>query len=340
MMKKWISGLVILFFAIVMIFQKDTPNNELQFVRNSSETSLHNAANQQRDYLFQDWSWQATYEWQLYTGNITGITTSTLDNLINPNEVNQIISTLGTQTGQTYTWNIYSWTITTGNQISQKTGDNSIAPVNCITPWNEEVKNNDFVLAYEQRKDVNTICNIEKRVCTNGILWGSFTQSSCKEDVVYTYQKAQVISYNQKVLNDYIQPTAPINAWAEFNNQGKIDTTGKAIDTQGTSNTPVITTSWITQNSLPSTSSCITPRGQEIKHGQFIKAYKAPRGFIDLACNVEIRACVNGNLKGTFTYSKCTFNNTSYSDYLKAGSPTTSTGFFFFQRIKAAFRRW
>ena len=37
---------------MVMIFQKDTPNTELQFVRNSSETSVHNVANQQRDYLF------------------------------------------------------------------------------------------------------------------------------------------------------------------------------------------------------------------------------------------------------------------------------------------------
>ena len=332
--------MVFVFFAMVIIFQKDTTHTELQFVRNSSETSVHNAANQQRDYLFQDWSWQAAYQWQIYTGNITGTTTSTLDTLINPNEVNQIISTLGTQTGQIYTWTLYSWTLSTDNQIVQTTGNTNTIPANCITPWNEIVKNNDFVLAYEQRKDVNTICNIEKRVCTNGILWGSFTQSSCKEDVVYTYQKAQVVSYNQKVLNEYIQPTAPTNAWAEFNNHGKIDTTEKPTNTRGKNNSPTITTSWTTQSWLPSTSSCITPRGQEIQHGQFIKAYKTPRGFIDLACNVEIRACVNGNLKWTFMYSKCTFNNTSYADYLKAGSPTSSTGFLFFQRIKSAFRHW
>jgi ABC-type Fe3+-hydroxamate transport system substrate-binding protein len=33
-----------------------------------------------------------------------------------------------------------------------------------------------------------------------------------KEDVVYKYQRAEVISYNQKVLNDYIQPLPPINS--------------------------------------------------------------------------------------------------------------------------------
>ena len=52
--KKISTTMVFVFFAMVIIFQKDTTHTELQFVRNSSETSVHNAANQQRDYLFQD----------------------------------------------------------------------------------------------------------------------------------------------------------------------------------------------------------------------------------------------------------------------------------------------
>jgi hypothetical protein len=43
-------------------------------------------------------------------------------------------------------------------------------------------------------------------------------------------------------------------------------------------------------------------------------------------------------LKGAFTYSKCTFNNTTYADYLKAWSPASSTGFLFFQRIQKTLR--
>ena len=214
-----------------------------------------------------------------------------------------------------------------------------IEPLNCTTPWKEEVQDKDFVLAYEQRTDVSSMCNIEKRTCTNGKLWWSFTQGSCKEDVNYSYRETEVVSYNQKIINEYIQPTSPVNAWAEFNNEGKINTTEKPIDTRGTSNKPTKTTSWVIQSPLPIKANCTTPRGQDIEHGQFIKAYKAPRGFIDLTCNVEIRACVNGNLKGTFMYSKCTFNNTSYTEYLKAWSPASNTGFLFFQRIKSVLKR-
>ena len=58
----------------------------------------------------------------------------------------------------------------TGTQLIQKTGDVITGSLDCITPWDEEVKNRDFVLAYEQRKDVNTICNIEKRICLSGTL--------------------------------------------------------------------------------------------------------------------------------------------------------------------------
>lgn len=54
-MKKTATTLVLLFFAMVMIFQKDTTKTtELQFVRNTDEVFVHNAANQQWDYLFQD----------------------------------------------------------------------------------------------------------------------------------------------------------------------------------------------------------------------------------------------------------------------------------------------
>jgi hypothetical protein len=52
--KKLTTTLVLLFFAMVMIFQKDTSIPEVQFVRNMDETSVHNAASQQWDYLFQD----------------------------------------------------------------------------------------------------------------------------------------------------------------------------------------------------------------------------------------------------------------------------------------------
>ncbi len=335
--KKVITGLVVLFFGMVMLFQKDTSTTtQLSFVWNADEMFMHNAASQQRDYLFQDEWGQQIYQGQINTGNTTSAT-DTINSLINPDEVEQI---LNATTGQSLTWILYTGTVKTGTQIPM-TGTVKTWSLDCITPRKEEVKNKDFVLAYEQRKDVSNICNIEKRICTNGVLGWTFKQRSCEEDIVYTYRKAEVISYNQKILNEYIQPTAPVNSWAEFNTQGQISTTPvKATDTRWTTNSPVITDSEVNESPLPNKANCTTPRGQKIKHGQFIKAYKAPRGFIDLPCKVEIRACVNGNLKGTFAYSKCTFNNTSYAEYLKAGSPRSNTWFLFFERIKKTFKRW
>jgi len=301
---------------------------------------MHNAAQQQRDYLFENDAGQTTYQWSLGTGNTTtGSITETIDSLINPNEVAQVIG--NTQTGQLYSWTLSTGNINTGavtTGVILITGNiltGSTGSLDCITPRKEEVKNKDFVLAYAQRQDVNTICNIEKRVCMSGTLWGTFTQRSCRDDVVYIYNKAEVISYNQKVINEYIQPTQPVNAGAEFDTEGKINTTEVAIDKRWTSKWQVTTKPGIKETPSPTKASCTTPRGQKIKHGQFTKAYKAPRGFLDLPCDVQIRACVNGNLKWTYTYAKCTFNNINYSDYLTAGKPTSNTGFLFFQRIKS-----
>ncbi len=331
-MKKVTSGLVILFFAMVMIFQR-TETIELQFVWNMDEEFIHNAPNTQRDYLFEDEQGQETYQWQLWTWSTdTTTTTDNIDDLVNPDELEDLFDDLINNSGQLYTGIISTWT-------QLKTWTTYTWSLDCIAPWGEKIKNQDFILAYEQRKDVNTICNIEKRVCMSGTLWGSFAQKSCKDNIVYEYNKAEVISYNQKVLNEYIQPTSPINSWADFSTEGQINDTKKPLDTRWTNKAPVTTESEVEQTPTPTKKSCTTPRGQEIQHGQFTKAYKAPRGFIDLECEVELRACVNGTLKWDFKYAKCTFNNTTYADYLTAGSPTSNTGFLFFERVKNIFRR-
>lgn len=316
---------------------------------------MHNAPNTQRDYLFENEWGQETYQGQMDTGTTASTTpTETIDSLINPNEVEQVIG--NTQTG-TYTGIIYSWSINTGTQISQKTGTLITWSLDCITPWKEKVENKDFVLAYDQRKDVNTICNIQKRVCINWILGWSFTQRSCKDDVVYDYHKAEIVSYNQKVINEYIQPTpmteeekkaqnaliqptTPKNEWATFTTEGKINTSEEQpTNTRGETNNPVTTQPEVNQTPNENTKSCTTSRGKKVQHGQFVKAYKAPRGFIDLPCDVQIRPCVNGVLKGSFIYSKCTFNNITYTDYLTAGSPKSSTWFLFFERIKSILKK-
>lgn len=338
LLKKSGVSLLIIFFALTIIIQKDQTQPDMQFVWNMSEEFVHNAPNTQRDYLFEDEWGEEIYQWTLSTGGTSTTNTNTNEWLINPDDIENLLNELEGNTGTNATGGIYTGSIgsgtitTTGSQTNNKTGS-----IDCTTPRGETVKNKDFVLAYQQRKDVNTICNIEKRICMSGELLWSFAQSSCREDVVYIYQKAEVISYNQKILNEYIQPDAPIYSWGDFNNEGKIDTEEIPTANRWTSNNPVVEIPEIDQTPQVQKASCTTPRGTTIKHGQFAKAYKAPRGFVDMECEVEIRPCINGSLKWSFRYTKCTFNNTTYADYLTAGSPTSNTGFLFFERIKNLF---
>lgn len=329
--KRGTTFLIILLFSMTMVFQKDTWNQELQFVWNMDETFVHNAPNTQRDYLFKDEWGDEIYEWILAwieenTENLTPVlNTKYIENIEN------ILKDLQEQTGALYSGTIETITGAT-EEIKNITGS-----LDCITPRGKKIKNKDFILAYEQRKDVNTMCNIEKRVCTSWVLLGSFEQRSCKEDIKYTYQKAEVISYNQKVINEYIQPKPPIHSWADFNTEWKIDTPEIPTTSRWNTNNTVEKDTPILQTTPPTKRNCTTSRWQTIQHGQFTKAYKTPRGFINLPCEVEIRPCVNGELKWEYSHATCTFNNTTYEDYITAGAPATNSWFIFFKRIKKIF---
>jgi hypothetical protein len=44
-------------------------------------------------------------------------------------------------------------------------------PKDCISPSGEStVLHGDFMIAYQQRTDVTSVCNVEKRYCNDGVL--------------------------------------------------------------------------------------------------------------------------------------------------------------------------
>jgi len=324
--KKWATTLMLLFFAMTILFQKDIPKAELQFVRHIDETFLHQAPKAQRDYLFQDETWQATYQWTLSWTAQQLSWEKTI--LWETQEIENIIQELNTTATNLYTGNITTGNITTGNIMT--------GTLDCITPWKETIKHKDFVLAYQQRKDVNTMCNIEKRICMSGTLLWSFEQRSCKENLIYEYRKAEVISYNQKVLNEYIQPQQPINEWANFSTQGKIneELEGKT-NRDSTNSKPTTTTTTTVNQTIFAKKTCTTPRWQKIEHGQFTKAYKSANGFKDQPCEVELRACIDGTLKWWYTQNACTYKNILYKEYLQSQTTNAKKTFFIFERIKS-----
>ncbi len=187
----------------------------------------------------------------------------------------------------------------------------------CITPWNNVIKHGESILAYQQRSDVPTVCNVQRRVCEDGNLKWSFDQSSCREDIKYEYTKVKVVSFNNKKPEELIQnPEYAKNDSAEFNTDGKINQVDDSANTSWNNNynRPVSNDSSadLTHKNY---ANCMNPWWEVVSHGQFIRAYESPLGFVDDKCKVELRLCLDGNLKWHYSYQTCEHVDLTSQDY-------------------------
>lgn len=80
--------------------------------------------------------------------------------------------------------------------------------------------------------------------------------------------------------------------------------------------TPIVATPVQIPVAKQKPSQCITPWNSLVNHGQFVKAYKYNNGFSNMACEVELRYCVNGTLEGTFAFDECIPNDIAVEDFL------------------------
>lgn len=325
-------GFLTLSMGIILFPIQRTPIiQETQFVRNIQQlnpTQSHGAASQ-RDYLFEDETTTTTtttttqstitgtstttpiYGGQLWTGTTTPTTVNTtIQTTNNSNLLNAMQQ--GLEQGIT--------TPTHGNTMTPE----ALPGITCTTPRGQAIADKDFVLAYEQRKDVSSMCNVERRICNNGTLEWSYTQNACKENISYEYTKAEVISYNEPVINPLVQPSDPSNAGGDFGTNGQVNQVKTPTTMRWSSNTAGTTTSTATNQTITYKENCITPRGTTVNHGQFVKAYKTSVGLLDMPCETQLRLCVNGTLKGTFLNKSCTFKNITYNDYMAGNRDFTT----------------
>lgn len=186
-------------------------------------------------------------------------------------------------------------------------------PKNCVSPSGDTIVHGDFIIAYQQREDVSTICNVEKRYCNDGTLLGSYTQEFCDEKTTYYYNRVIPTSENEFIPSEYVQPSEPVNANAEFNSQGQLnaplDPTTRWDEEP--SEAIVVNNAGIAQTVL-TYKNCRTPWDEKVLNGQFVRAYKANQWYFNRPCEVEIRMCVEGHLKGTFKYKACAYTGASY----------------------------
>jgi hypothetical protein len=208
-------------------------------------------------------------------------------------------------------------------------------PKDCETPRWDKVKHTESILAYQQRSDVPDVCNIQRRTCNNGVLDWSFNQPSCNENVIYTssksanitsewssnvvsYTRKTVVSHNDVPKGDLIQtPQYAKNEWAEFDTKWKLKNWEKEPITDWNNNDKYWDISDYASQEQKNISyrNCKTSWWEVVNHWQFVRAYELPFGFTNASCRVELRLCVDWELKWSFEYGDCEYLDVTYEEY-------------------------
>jgi hypothetical protein len=190
----------------------------------------------------------------------------------------------------------------------------------CTVPRWGTIRHGESVLAYQQRSDDPGTCNIQRRVCNDGTLNGSYTQSSCRELMGFNVQRQEVVTYNVPSNNPYIQPTPVNNTNTSSSNfSATIPSTsqwwgtsaGSPLQVNRDPRTISTSTSTVRDGTV-----CTAPRGETVRNGQFVKAYRFDRWFSNMPCEVQLRYCVQTNLEWSFAYQSCQHYDIAVEDYM------------------------
>ena len=208
----------------------------------------------------------------------------------------------------------------------------------CMTPWWYKIVHWDSVLAYKQMKNTPDMCHIERRLCRNGKLSWTYTQQWCTINKDYTYETRWWTnsSRSNTATNKGATTTTTNNTNIQHPNWYTTDikplwTWSFVFDRPSQTSTPEFHVSNnvrdddidLDQTKRPHWN-CITPRWEEVKHWQFVQAFKHSNWFSDAPCEAQIRLCTMWELMWTYTESSCKTWDTSLIDWIN-WSPTRDT---------------
>lgn len=305
---------IILFILLVAFFpsRKKTVN-----IINMKYVFVDSSGNEYD--VFQKWHWAPEDRSFLFQKDYVGESEEDYNNKISNNETwdNELWHNLNPDNP----FNLPEWAI------------EKPLPKDCETPRWVKIKDKESILAYEQRSDTPDICNVQRRTCNNWILDGSFTQPACNEKVTYTYNRSNnidkeegstvtytkkaVLSHNDVAKNELIQtPKYTKNEWAKYDKNWKLVKWSEEPTTViGKNEEPTISDIDSVEQINKTYYNCKSPRWEIVQHWQFIRAYELPYWFTNASCNVELRLCVDWELKWSYTYKDCEYLDVTYEEY-------------------------
>lgn len=293
----------IYFSAVDYVKKSDiwVQNNEIKFmfidnvweIHDINKDLLEHGADNKRDYLFDD-----EFVAQINSGTMTWDTINTWDT----SKIENKNPTVNKD---------FDKDIDNKKDLEEKKW--------CKSPRWKLMEHGESVLAYQQRKDVPDICNIQRRVCNDWILWWTFSQKACKTDLPYEYTKETVVLYNEKIIDPLIQPddSVPINKRETFDTDGKIDGVSlpDTLRNNDVNNSIMNDEKEVDQKSMIKPN-CIAPWWEIVLNWQFVKAYKYKNWFIDHQCEVQLRPCMDWYLEWLYTQQSCKHRDISFEDFM------------------------
>lgn len=166
------------------------------------------------------------------------------------------------------------------------------APQNCLFNGNT-VSNGDQVTAYQSATvSYGQTCASESRSCTNGVLTGSFQESSC------AVVPPTACSFGSQIVTHGDQVTVyefPQVAYGETcQNETRTCQNG------------VFSGSYENQFCVVAPPTTCVFNGQTILNGEQATAYQSASVLFGQPCVTELRTCENGVLTGTYEHDNCT----------------------------------
>lgn len=168
-------------------------------------------------------------------------------------------------------------------------------PVDCSFN-NQIVKNGTEVAAYLNPHGVNGECVLEYRMCTNGVLAGSYTYATCNplEAPSCLFNGVTITSGNS--VTAYSSSSVPYGATCS-----------------GVAETRVCQDGVLSGSAPYSSCDVAAPRsclfnGQTIPSGETVTAFLTSSAVFGSTCASEKRTCIDGTLSGSAQYATCAVN--------------------------------